>query len=60
MVDLCHFILVILFVKVKIVTISDKVGLAMNARSHIFELAVEAWQTEEAILSIFHPVMFHR
>jgi len=32
----------------------------MNARSHIFELAVEAWQAEEAILSIFHPVLFHR
>jgi len=32
----------------------------MNARSHIFELAVESWQTEEAVLAIFHPVLFHR
>lgn len=32
----------------------------MNARSHVFELAVEGWQAEEAILAIFHPVLFHR
>ena len=29
-------------------------------RSHVFELAVEGWQAEEAILAIFHPVLFHR
>jgi hypothetical protein len=32
----------------------------MNARSHVFELAVESWQTEEACLAIFHPILFHR
>ena len=32
----------------------------MNARSHIFELAVEPWQVEESLLSIFHPILFHR
>lgn len=32
----------------------------MNARSHVFELAVESWQTEEACLALFHPVLFHR
>lgn len=32
----------------------------MNARSHIFELTVETWQVEEALLSIFHPILFHR
>ena len=26
----------------------------------MFELAVEGWQAEEAILAIFHPVLFHR
>lgn len=37
----------------------DKV-FVMNARSHIFELAVEPWQVEESLLSIFHPILFHR
>ena len=32
----------------------------MNARSHIFELSVEPWQVEESLLSIFHPILFHR
>ena len=32
----------------------------MNARSHVFEIAVEARQVEEAISSIIHTVLFHR
>jgi len=32
----------------------------MNARSQIFEIAVEGRQAEEAILSMFHAVLFHR
>ena len=32
----------------------------MNARSHVFEISVEPRQMEEALLSIFHSVMFHR
>jgi len=32
----------------------------MNARSHVFELAVESCQVEDAVLSLFHPVLFHR
>jgi len=32
----------------------------MNARSHVFEVAVESCQVEDAVLSLFHPVLFHR
>jgi len=32
----------------------------MNARSQVFEIAVEARQVEEAVASIFHTVLFHR
>ena len=32
----------------------------MNARSQIFELTVEGRQIEEAVLSIFHTILFHR
>ena len=32
----------------------------MNARSHVFDLKIEARQVEEAISSIFHTVLFHR
>ena len=32
----------------------------MNARSQVFELSVEGRQIEEAILSIFHTILFHR
>jgi len=32
----------------------------MNSRSHLFDIAVEARQVEEAIASIFHTVLFHR
>ena len=32
----------------------------MNARSHVFEIAVEARQVEEAVSSIIHTVLFHR
>jgi autophagy-related protein 101 len=32
----------------------------MNSRSHLFDIAVEASQVEEAIASIFHTVLFHR
>ncbi len=32
----------------------------MNARSQVFELALEWRQVEEAVLSIFHTVIFHR
>lgn len=32
----------------------------MNARSQVFEIAVEARQVEEAVTSIFHTVLFHR
>jgi len=32
----------------------------MNSRSHLFDIAVEARQVEEAIASMFHTVLFHR
>lgn len=32
----------------------------MNARSQVFEIAVEPRQVEECVLSIFHTVLFHR
>lgn len=32
----------------------------MNARSQVFELSVEGKQIEEAVLSIFHSILFHR
>eukprot|EP00096_Caligus_rogercresseyi_P014163 TRINITY_DN6690_c0_g1_i1.p1 TRINITY_DN6690_c0_g1~~TRINITY_DN6690_c0_g1_i1.p1 ORF type:complete len:227 (-),score=62.42 TRINITY_DN6690_c0_g1_i1:389-1069(-) len=32
----------------------------MNARSQVFEISVEARQVEEAVLSLFHTVLFHR
>jgi autophagy-related protein 101 len=32
----------------------------MNARSHIFELAVESCQVEDAVLALLHPVLVHR
>ena len=32
----------------------------MNARSQVFEMALEPRQVEEAVLSLFHTVMFHR
>jgi len=32
----------------------------MNARSQVFELALELRQVEEAVLSLFHTVLFHR
>jgi len=32
----------------------------MNARSQVFEIAVEARQVEEAVASLFHAVLFHR
>lgn len=32
----------------------------MNARSQIFEIAVEPRQVEEAVASLFHTVLFHR
>jgi len=32
----------------------------MNARSQVFEIAVESRQVEEAVLSLFHTVLFHR
>lgn len=32
----------------------------MNARSHTFELVVEERQIPEAVLSIFHTILFHR
>ncbi|EDO31926.1 predicted protein [Nematostella vectensis] len=32
----------------------------MNARSQIFELSVEGRQIEEAVLSVFHTILFHR
>ena len=40
-------------------SVDDK-HLMICLRSHVFELAVEGWQAEEAILAIFHPVLFHR
>lgn len=32
----------------------------MNARSQIFEIAVEPRQVEEAVASLFHTILFHR
>lgn len=32
----------------------------MNARSQVFELAMEGHQVDEAVASIFHTVLFHR
>lgn len=32
----------------------------MNARSHVFEVAVEGCQVEDSILALFHPILFHR
>jgi len=32
----------------------------MNARSQVFEIAVEARQVEEAVASLFHAILFHR
>lgn len=32
----------------------------MNARSQVFEIAVEARQVEEAVTSLFHTILFHR
>ena len=32
----------------------------MNARSQVFELRLEGRQVEEAVLSLFHTVLFHR
>lgn len=32
----------------------------MNARSQVFEIAVEPRQVEEAVASLFHTVLFHR
>ena len=32
----------------------------MNARSQVFEMSVEGRQIEEAILGIFHTILFHR
>lgn len=32
----------------------------MNARSQVFEIAVEARQVEEAVASLFHTILFHR
>lgn len=32
----------------------------MNARSQVFELAMEGHQVDEALASIFHTILFHR
>ena len=32
----------------------------MNARSQVFELSVEERQIDEAILAVFHSILFHR
>lgn len=32
----------------------------MNARSQVFELALEGHQVDEALASIFHTILFHR
>ncbi|XP_012160867.1 autophagy-related protein 101 [Ceratitis capitata] len=32
----------------------------MNARSQVFDLAIEGRQVDEAVASIFHTVLFHR
>ena len=32
----------------------------MNARSQVFEIGLEARQVEEAVLCMFHTVLFHR
>ena len=32
----------------------------MNARSQVFELRVETRQVQEAVLALFHSVLFHR
>ncbi|XP_023027771.1 autophagy-related protein 101 [Leptinotarsa decemlineata] len=32
----------------------------MNAKSQVFELAVESRQANEAVLSLFHTILFHR
>ena len=32
----------------------------MNARSQVFELSLERRQVEEAVLSLFHTILFHR
>ncbi|XP_077551792.1 autophagy-related protein 101-like [Haemaphysalis longicornis] len=32
----------------------------MNARSEVFELFLEGRQVQEAVLSLFHTLLFHR